>query len=164
MCDGRSLDRVVYAKLFEIVGTSFGSTSSTTFNLPDYRGRVMGAVGQGSGLTARAMGVSVGEETHTLTANEMPSHTHTGYTEYDGVHTHSATAAVNGGHNHGGSTGSGGVHTHTSNAVGGSLGLVTADTYDTGTTADDEGPAGELNIFKAPTALTINDSTSHTHY
>jgi len=85
MCDGRSLSRVDYKALFDVIGTSFGSASSSTFNLPDCRGRVVGTVGQGAGLTTRAMGASVGAETHTLTTAEMPSHNH-GVT--DPGHTH----------------------------------------------------------------------------
>jgi microcystin-dependent protein len=76
-CDGRSLSRTTYATLFAVIGTSFGNVDSNTFNLPDCRGRVLGTVGQGSGLTNRTLGASVGAETHTLTTSEIPSHTHT---------------------------------------------------------------------------------------
>jgi microcystin-dependent protein len=38
---------------------------------------VIGTLGQGSGLTNRTLGATVGEENHTLTTGEMPSHTHT---------------------------------------------------------------------------------------
>lgn len=76
-CDGRLLSRVTFAELFAAIGTSFGSgDGSTTFNLPDCRGRVTGAIGQGSGLTNRSMGDNPGAETHTLNINEMPSHNH----------------------------------------------------------------------------------------
>lgn len=85
-CDGRSLSRSSYPALFSAIGTSFGSADSESFNLPDCRGRVLGTLGQGSGLTNRALGVSVGAETHTLTIGEMPSHNH-GVT--DPGHTHS---------------------------------------------------------------------------
>jgi microcystin-dependent protein len=76
-CDGRSVSRTLYAKLFEVIGTSFGSNDSETFKLPDCRGRVLGTIGTGSGLTARSLGAVVGTETHTLTVGEMPTHTHT---------------------------------------------------------------------------------------
>ena len=76
-CDGRSLNRVLYANLFEVIGTAFGNDDSETFKLPDCRGRVLGTIGSGSGLTARSLGAVVGAETHTLTVNEMPSHSHT---------------------------------------------------------------------------------------
>ena len=77
ICDGRSLNRADYPKLFALIGTAFGSDDSSTFKIPDARGRVTGTVGQGSGLTNRTLGAIVGEETHTLTISEMPSHTHT---------------------------------------------------------------------------------------
>lgn len=54
-CDGRSLNRVTYAKLFSVVGTSFGNDDGVTFKLPDCRGRVLGTIGNGSGLTARLL-------------------------------------------------------------------------------------------------------------
>lgn len=75
-CDGRSLSRSTYGDLFLTIGTSFGSASGTTFNLPDAQGRVLGGVGAGAGLTPRNIGAKVGAETHTLTSAEMPSHTH----------------------------------------------------------------------------------------
>lgn len=40
-------------------------------------GRVIGGAGEGSGLTARSVGESIGEEDHILAINELPSHTHT---------------------------------------------------------------------------------------
>lgn len=76
-CDGTAISRTTYSDLFDVIGTSFGSgDNSTTFNLPDCRGRVLGGIGTGSDLTARSLGASVGAETHTLTTSEMPSHTH----------------------------------------------------------------------------------------
>jgi microcystin-dependent protein len=76
-CDGTAISRSTYADLFAIIGTSFGAgDGTTTFNLPDARGRVLGTTGDGSGLTSRSLGSSVGSETHTLTADEMPVHSH----------------------------------------------------------------------------------------
>lgn len=76
-CDGRAVSRSQYADLFAIMGTSFGAgDGSSTFNLPDCRGRVTGATGTGAGLTARQNGDLVGAETHVLTEGEMPAHTH----------------------------------------------------------------------------------------
>jgi microcystin-dependent protein len=92
LCDGRSLSREEYSDLFVAIGTAFGSVSGTTFNLPDARGRVLGAIGSGAGLTARSLGDTVGAETHTLTTGEMPSHNH-GVT--DPGHAHSYTNNTN---------------------------------------------------------------------
>jgi len=95
ICDGRSLSRTEYADLFAIIGTAFGSLSGSTFKLPDARGKVLGAIGTGVGLTARSLGDSVGAETHTLTTGEMPSHNH-GITDPTHSHNVSNTVLTNG--------------------------------------------------------------------
>ena len=75
ICDGSAVSRSTYAKLFAIIGTTYGSgNGSTTFNVPDLRGRV--AVGKNAGSFA-SLGATGGEENHTLTINEMPAHKHT---------------------------------------------------------------------------------------
>ena len=77
LCDGSAVSRTTYANLFTIVGTAFGTgDGSTTFNLPDLRGRSIIGVGTGSGLTARTRGQTGGTETHTLAEAEMPLHGH----------------------------------------------------------------------------------------
>lgn len=51
-CDGRAVSRTDYAELYEVIGTTFGSgDGSTTFNIPDLRGRVVTGVGTLSGNT-----------------------------------------------------------------------------------------------------------------
>lgn len=151
ICDGRSLSRDTYNELFNIIGTTYGSNSVTTFNLPDCRGRVLGGSGTGPGLTVRSPGTLLGSETHTMTVNQMPSHTHTGTTSTDGLHTHTGTTSTDG------------LHTHTSNANGGQggLGLVNANGFNTETDVDSS--AGELNLWTLPAALTIDSSGSHNH-
>lgn len=82
ICDGRAVSRTAYAELFAVIGTTYGTgDGSTTFNIPDLRGRV--AVGHN---TTYGLGASGGEETHLLTVNEMPSHKHgifSGYGDFD---------------------------------------------------------------------------------
>ncbi|MEO5336023.1 MAG: tail fiber protein [Magnetospirillum sp. WYHS-4] len=78
-CDGTAVSRSTYASLYAVVGTTYGAgDGSTTFNLPDLRGRTVIGVGQGSGLSNRTLAQQVGAETHTLTVNEMPNHRHSG--------------------------------------------------------------------------------------
>jgi microcystin-dependent protein/cytoskeletal protein CcmA (bactofilin family) len=75
-CYGQSLATASYFSLFTAIGYTYGG-SGANFNLPDLRGRV--AIGQGvaTGVTtARTVGDTGGEETHTLVEDEMPSHTH----------------------------------------------------------------------------------------
>jgi microcystin-dependent protein len=86
-CQGTWLNKSEYGILFNVIGGTFGETS-TQFRLPDPQGRVIGAVGSGSGLTTREKGDNVGAETHTLTISEMPTHNHTGTSDSSGLHSH----------------------------------------------------------------------------
>lgn len=73
LCDGAAYSRTEYAELFAAIGTMYGSgDGSTTFNVPDLVERVPAGAGDN-----HAAGEMVGEETHTLTVDEMPAHTHT---------------------------------------------------------------------------------------
>jgi microcystin-dependent protein len=77
LCDGAAISRTTYAALFTAIGTTWGAgNGTTTFNLPDMRGRAPIGVGTGSGLTARSLAAIGGEEAHALTAAENGPHTH----------------------------------------------------------------------------------------
>jgi microcystin-dependent protein len=76
ICDGQSYLRADFPDLFAVIGTTWGSVDGSHFNVPDMRGRAPIGVGTGSGLTPRALATEVGEEDHTLTIAEMPSHSH----------------------------------------------------------------------------------------
>jgi microcystin-dependent protein len=92
-CDGSAVSRTTYAALFAVIGSTYGAgDGSTTFNLPDTRGRTTIGAGQGTGLTNRALAASGGEESHTQAIAELPAHSHTAS---QGTHTHSDA-----GHNH----------------------------------------------------------------
>ena len=75
-CDGQLLPINQYQSLYSLLGTNYGGDGRTTFGLPDVRGRVLIHEGSGPGLTPRQLGSRSGTETETLTANEMPVHTH----------------------------------------------------------------------------------------
>lgn len=97
LCNGAAVSRTTYADLFTAISTTYGvGDGTTTFNLPDFCGRAPIGAGQGSGLTARALGDMLGEEAHANTLAENgphshsgPSHTHTmAHTHIGGAHTH----------------------------------------------------------------------------
>ena len=90
LCDGSAVSRTTYATLFSAISTTYGSgDGSSTFNLPDLRGRVvagqddMGGASanrltdQSGGLNGDTLGDTGGSETHTLTTAQIPSHSHT---------------------------------------------------------------------------------------
>lgn len=70
-CEGQILAINTNQALFSLLGTTYGGNGTTTFALPDLRGRV--TVGYGSTYT---LGTSSGEAAHTLTTNEIPQHVH----------------------------------------------------------------------------------------
>ena len=73
-CDGSAISRETYSELFEIIGITYGAGDGvTTFNIPNFSGKV--AVGN-SGDTYYPLGGAGGEETHTLTVDEIPPHKH----------------------------------------------------------------------------------------
>lgn len=77
LCDGSAVSRTTYANLFNLVGTTFGAgDGSSTFNLPDLRGRAVIGVGTGAGLSARTRGQTGGAEVHQLGVTEIPAHGH----------------------------------------------------------------------------------------
>ena len=81
LCDGSAVSRATYTDLFTLIGTTYGlGDGSTTFNLPDLRGRVpVGKDDMGGNaanivlINGDTLGNSGGEETHTLTTDEMAS-------------------------------------------------------------------------------------------
>jgi microcystin-dependent protein len=76
-CDGSLLPISQYAALFNLVGTTYGGNGTTTFALPDLRGRVPVHQGIDSFGDSYPMGELLGEETVALTSSTMPGHVHT---------------------------------------------------------------------------------------
>lgn len=110
LCYGQAVSRTAYAALFAALGTAYGiGDGSTTFNLPDARGRVPGGKDNmggtaasrlttaGSGVDGSTLGAAGGAQAVTLTAAQSgtPAHTHTASS------THTLSAASAGDHSHG---------------------------------------------------------------
>ncbi|MEM7214390.1 MAG: tail fiber protein [Pseudomonadota bacterium] len=75
-CDGQLINVSQNDALFSLFGTIYGGDGRSTFGLPDLRGRIPIHQGNGPGLTPRRLGSKSGQETHTLTAMEVPPHSH----------------------------------------------------------------------------------------
>ena len=74
-CDGQILPINQNQSLYSLLGTTYGGDGRTSFALPDLRGRAPMHVGSSNGA-AHLLGQKSGEETHTLSAAEMPQHKH----------------------------------------------------------------------------------------
>jgi microcystin-dependent protein len=85
MCAGQAVSRSDYSALFTALGTTYGAgDGSTTFNLPDLRGRVPAGVDNMGGSAAsrltstvlsasNTLGATGGAQTHTLVVGEIPA-------------------------------------------------------------------------------------------
>ena len=89
LCSGGTANRTTFAELFAVIGTIYGAgDGSTTFGLPDLRGRTVAGIDNmggtaanritsgGSGITGTTLGASGGAETVTISTAQMPSHNH----------------------------------------------------------------------------------------
>lgn len=149
ICDGSAVSRTTYADLFAAIGTTHGAgDGSTTFNLPDLRGRVR--VGTNAG-TFTPVGAKGGEETHSLSISELASHSHSVSGE---------TSQENAAHSHSGTTDSGGAHNHTVLGHSGSGENTLLGTAGAGTTADSNTSTGGAHTHAFTTST---ESANHEH-
>ncbi len=70
-CDGRAVPSALYPDLYAVIGTNFGG-NSTNFNLPNYESQFL----YGKSNASDEMNKSIGNNNHTLTAGQLPSHNH----------------------------------------------------------------------------------------
>ena len=117
LCDGSAISRTTYSTLFSVVSTTYGAgNGSTTFTLPDLRGRtVFGKDNMGGsaasrltsagGITGTTLGATGGAQTKSLATGEMPSHSHT-YKDAYFAENHSQSGAVGNNQRYGLSAGS----------------------------------------------------------
>lgn len=71
-CAGQTLNISTNSPLFYLIGTNFGGNGTSTFALPDLRGRFPIGTGQGNGLSNYTLASKNGEETTSLTTAQMP--------------------------------------------------------------------------------------------
>ena len=74
--DGQLLSIAQNTALFSLLGTTYGGNGTSTFALPDMRGRALLHDGQGPGLSPHIEGAAEGHETVTLNVSQMPAHVH----------------------------------------------------------------------------------------
>ena len=75
-CDGQLLSIAQNTALFSLLGTTYGGNGTTTFALPDFRGRVPIHAGQGPGLSSYIQGQMSGTENTSLLVSNLPQHNH----------------------------------------------------------------------------------------
>lgn len=75
-CNGSLQPIASYEALYALIGTTYGGNGTTTFGLPDLRGRVPIHMGQGVGLPNYPLGQAAGSETTTISAANMAAHSH----------------------------------------------------------------------------------------
>ncbi|MGJ4728830.1 phage tail protein [Luteimonas sp. SDU101] len=75
-CNGATMPISQNTALYALLGTQYGGNGTTNFQLPNFAGRAGCGVGPGPGLSPRDMGETFGTSQVTLTAAQMPAHTH----------------------------------------------------------------------------------------
>jgi microcystin-dependent protein len=189
LADGRAISRATYAAAFALMGTTYGvGNGTTTFNIPDCRGRgtvgpdnmgtAQGAAGRMTANNTR--GASGGQEKSTIATANLPAHTHAVGTldmSILGDHVHdigTVEIASGGAHTHGTGTlavaGSGTLtsgnasanHTHAS--LANVQFLMTSTGGSLWDTAADYISGGRVDIYQASNfTITAPSGSAHTH-
>lgn len=77
-CNGQLLAISEYDALYALLGTTYGGDGQTNFAVPNLSGRAAVGAGTGRGLSPYVAGQTGGQESVSLTTNQMPAHQHTG--------------------------------------------------------------------------------------
>lgn len=179
LCNGQAVSRSTYANLFAAVSTTYGNgDGSSTFNLPDTKGRTVVGVGSGADLTARSLNDRGGAETVTLTAaqsglvghghgnsfgvsmeNADTDHRHSADHDHPNTSSGTATGGPNGDGQHYHSPGSNN-HTHT--YLVGSLASAGTNRAIISASGTSSGNVGAIE-FTNPGAITGDSGSNHYH-
>jgi len=147
LSQGQAVSRTTYAKLFAVIGTTYGvGDGSTTFNLPDLRGYFVRGLDAGRGVdTGRVLG--------------------SGQAGDNAPHNHSGTTSGGSPHGHTGTTGAAGSHQHylkNANGYSGSVSSREVQSYNDTVPGNGQlyntNPAGDHSH-----AFTTTDESAHTH-
>lgn len=146
--NGAAISRTTFAKLFEVIGTTFGAGDGVaTFNIPNMRGEFLRGLDDDRG-------VDPGRQLGSGQAPMLETHNHTATTSPDGGHAHTATALIE----------AAGAHTHTapraanSNVGGGSPNYTTANGTNGTAAANNSSGSHTHNA-----TVTMDTAPSHTH-
>lgn len=150
LCAGQAISRTTYASLFATIGTTYGiGDGSTTFNVPDYRGRVGAGLDNMNGSAAGRIGTALVTDSGTINGQTIGSaggsQQHTQAGGEVGQHNHTAT-----------STDSGHSHPPVSGSFWGSVGA-TGNTAGGSTTF---GQASSTGNAQANISTTVNNSAA----
>jgi microcystin-dependent protein len=85
LANGATLPVTQYQALYALIGNTYGGSGTTTFQLPDLRGRVVVGAGQGTGLPNYNPGAKGGAVSVTLSSGQLPLHAHALATGAGGV-------------------------------------------------------------------------------
>jgi microcystin-dependent protein len=162
LCDGRAVNRAQYQQLFATIGTTYGvGDGSTTFNLPDLRGRT--PFGQDAAQTEFA---TIGQTggTKTMSSGDLAVHAHT-ISDPQHNHVNAGHSHVVNSHAHGGGTG---IHAH--NVIS-KVSTAGAHTHNAGTSQFSSEPSGgsftndavtnsvgQANTSESPGTSTVADT------
>jgi microcystin-dependent protein len=178
LCNGAAISRSTYAILYALIGTTYGTgDGSTTFNVPDMRGRMPIGVGTGAGLTARTLGQTSGVESITIASSNLPIHTHTlsahtHTTSVDPPNTNSGGISANhqhytGGHSHQyivGNLAAAGTNRSIVSGSGGSISsgaIYSSDAGWSGFVSSDHAHATDIVAFNATSNGPSSDTTGN---
>lgn len=76
-CNGATMPILQNTALYSLIRSAYGGDDVTYFQLPRLDGRAACGQGSGPGLTPRTLGQAFGENSVTITHDQMPAHTHT---------------------------------------------------------------------------------------